>query len=69
MVNIMTEMQNQTLEATLRSPEGEVVYSGTGNAADLSRQLSNALLSRRGGLYHLQLVVKDEVISTRILKF
>jgi hypothetical protein len=68
-VNIMTEMQNETLEATLYSPGGEVVYSGRGTAADLSRQLSNALQNRRVGLYHLQMVVGDEVTSTRILNF
>jgi hypothetical protein len=68
-VNIVTQLQNETMEATLHSPEGEVIYSGKGSAADLGRQISNALQSRRGGLYHLQMLVGNEVISTRILKF
>jgi hypothetical protein len=69
MVNIITKLQNETIAVTLRSPEGEVVFTGAGTAADMSRQISNTLLRRRGGLYHLQMIAGDEMISTRILKF
>ncbi|MDO1449097.1 ExeM/NucH family extracellular endonuclease [Rhodocytophaga aerolata] len=69
LIHIVTEFQQQTMEATLRSPEGNVIYSGQGNALELSRQMSQVLQSRRGGLYHIQLIVEGEVFTTRILKF
>jgi hypothetical protein len=69
LVNIVTAFQQQTIEATLRSPEGNIIYSGQGNALELSREISQVLQSRRGGLYHIQLLVEGEVFTTRILKF
>jgi hypothetical protein len=68
-VMITTAIENANIDATLRSPEGEVLYCGKGEAAEVSRQISQALQGRRGGIYMLQTVIDEHVENTRIVKF
>jgi hypothetical protein len=68
-VTIATQTENEIIETTLYSPEGELLYNGKGNANEMSQKISNTLQGRRSGIYHLQTITADEIVNTRIMKF